>query len=259
MKIYEYGAEHPQKFLIIATAALEPYWAFADPIRMLSERYHVYAIAADGHHPEEPSDFISVEKTVKDMTEELKRRGVEEIYGAYGLSMGGSILTRFLAVSGISVRKAVLDAGIFPYTYPKFFRKMILLKDFVLMRTIVRHRKLLEFLMPPERWTPEGHDPKTEYDRLEEFYKTYSDRSIKNEFWSANNYELPPPAPDLGTKIEYWVGEKEKSARKKDLAYVKSYFKDVRFREFAGKTHGELVMIYPKDWFVELMNFMERE
>lgn len=256
MNIYEYGREHPKNFLLIASAGLEPYWAFADPIELLSREFHVYAVAADGHDPEEASDFRSVEKTVEDMIVELRRRGVGEFYGGYGLSMGGSILTRFLATADIPVEKAVLDAGIFPYTYPKFFCKMILAKDFVLMRTVARHRKLLEFIAPPERWTPDGHDPKEEYDRLEQFYKTYSDRTIKNVFWSANNYELPHPAPAIATEIEYWYGEQEKKARKKDLAYVRNYFKNLQFREIPGKNHGELIMVYPKEWFGELMKFM---
>lgn len=256
MNIYEYGREHPKKFLLIASAGLEPYWAFADPINLLAQEFHVYAVAADGHDPEEPSDFLSVEKTVEDMTEELHRRSVKNFYGGYGLSMGGSVLARFLATADIPVEKAVLDAGIFPYSYPKLFCKMILMKDFLLMRSIVRHRKILEFVAPPERWTPEGHDPKEEYDRLEEFYKTYSDRTIKNVFRSANNYELPHPAPDIRTKIEYWYGEREKKARRKDLTYVQNYFKDLQFREIPGKNHGELVMVYPKEWFGELMKFM---
>lgn len=258
MKIYEYGQKNPRKFLFIATAGLEPYWAFADPIKLLAKRYHVYAVVADGHDPEHPSDFISVEKTVSDMIVELEKQGIKEFYGAYGLSIGGAILSRFLATSNIPVQKAVLDAGIFPYSYPKIICKIILIKDFIMMRAIVRHRKLLEFIAPPERWTAEGHDPKAEYDRLEEFYKTYSNRTIKNVFWSANNYQLPQPAPAIETEIEYWYGEKEHSARKKDIAYVQKYFKNVSFREIASKNHGELVMVHPKEWIVHIKSFFEK-
>lgn len=255
MTIYEYGSKEAPRFMLIATAALEPYWAFADDIELLAQKYHVYAVAADGHDPKHPGDFISIEKTVEDMTTELKRRGVTSLYGAYGLSMGGAIITRFLVTSGISVEKAVIDGGILPYTYPKWVCKLILAQDYLLMRSITRSRKLLELVAPPEQYTPEGHDPKKEYDDLIVFYKTYSNQTIRNVFWSTNNYDLPHPAPKLQTRIEYWYGEKEKRARKNDIAYIRDYLPDIHFMEKKGYEHGELLMVYPKEWFRHAENF----
>ena len=242
MTIYEYGKANGKQLLFIATAALEPYWAFEKQAARLGEDYHVYAVTADGHDGK-PGDFISIEKTVSDMTAELKKRGVTELYAAYGLSMGGAIVIRFLATGDIPVQKAIIDGGILPYTYPKWICHLIHVRDFITMRSITRSRKLLELVAPPEKFTAEGGDSKEEYDGLMEFYKTYSGRTISNVFWSANNYELPQPAPKLDTKIEYWYGEYEKKARKTDMAYIRSYFDGVTFRQIDGMGHGELVMI----------------
>ena len=46
---------------------------------------------------------------------------------------------------------------------------------------------------PPERFTLPGHDPVKEYNTMEVYLKTYSDRTIHNVFWSGNNYALPQP------------------------------------------------------------------
>lgn len=243
MIIHEYGKENEKSVLFIATAALEPYWVFRKQAEALGADYHVYAAAADGHDGQ-PGDFISIEKTVADMTAELKRRGVTKLYAAYGLSMGGAIIVRFLATSGIPVERAVVDGGILPYTYPKWICKLIHVGDFLAMRSVTRSRKLLELVAPPEKYTAEGSDSKEEYDALMAFYKTYSNKTISNVFWSANNYELPKPAPKLDTKIVYWYGEHEKRARKKDMAYIKLYFNGVTFRQIDGMEHGELVMIH---------------
>ena len=251
MMIHEYGTENEKKVLFIATAALEPYWAFQRQAETLGADYHVYAVAADGHDGQ-PGDFISVEKTVSDMTEELKRRGVTKLYAAYGLSMGGAIIIRFLATSGIPVERAVIDGGILPYTYPKWVCKLIHVGDFIAMRSVTKSRKLLELVAPPEKYTAEGNNPKEEYDDLMGFYKTYSNKTISNVFWSANNYELPHPAPKLDTKIEYWYGEHEKKARKNDMAYIKSYFDGVSFRQIVGMEHGELVMVHLKQFDKEI-------
>lgn len=243
MRIHEYGVENERTMLFIATAALEPYWAFQRQVEALGTEYHVYAVAADGHDGE-PGDFISIEKTVSDMTRKLRRRNVERLDAAYGLSMGGAIIVRFLATQDIPVDHAIIDGGILPYTYPKWVCRLILMEDFVVMRSITRNRKLLELVAPPEKFTAEGSDSKEEYDALMKFYKTYSSRTIRNVFWSTNNYELPHPAPELHTKIEYWYGEKEKRARKNDMAYIRSYFKNVSFRQIDGMVHGELAMIH---------------
>lgn len=256
MTIYEYGTENDRKLLFIATAALEPYWAFGRQAAALGEDYHVYAVAADGHDGQ-PGDFISIEKTVSDMTAELKRRGVTQLFAAYGLSMGGAVIVRFLAVSGIPVEKAVIDGGILPYTYPKWICRLIHIKDYLMMRSITRSRKLLELAAPPEKYTAEGSDPREEYDALMEFYKTYSDRTISNVFWSANNYELPQPAPRLDTAIIYWYGEREKNARKKDMTYIQSYFDGVLLRQIDGMEHGELVMVHLKQFNLDLKAELE--
>ena len=256
MTIHEYGKENEKQVLFIATAALEPYWAFEKQVMKLGEDYHVYAVAADGHDGK-PGDFISIEKTVTDMTAELKQRGITNLYAAYGLSMGGAIIVRFLATGGISVERAIIDGGILPYTYPKWICRLIHAGDFIAMRSITRSRKLLELVAPPEKFTAEGSDPKEEYDGLMEFYKTYSSKTISNVFWSTNNYALPHPTPKLDTKIEYWYGEHEKRARKTDIAYIRTYFDGVTFRQIGGMGHGELVMIHLSRFDREIKKALE--
>ena len=70
--------------------------------------------------------------------------------------------------------------------------------------------KVLEAAFPPERFTIPGHDPVKEYDAMEAYLKTYSDRTIRNVFWSGNNYALPQVPAAGGTKITYWYGDDEK-------------------------------------------------
>ena len=252
VNIYEYGKNNKKKFLFIATAVLEPYWAFETAIQLFSQDYHIFAVVADGHETGKAEDFISIEKTVADMTEELRKRGLEKFDMAYGLSMGGGIIMRFLTTGGIPVKQAIIDGGIMPYSYPKLLCKLILLRDFVFAYCITRSRRLLELVAPPEKYTQEGHDSKAEYDALMEFYKTYSRRTIGNVFWSANNYDLPSPPPAIDTNIEYWYDEKEKKTRKKDIRFIERYFPQVEMREISGYGHGELVMVHPKILYQEV-------
>lgn len=251
MKIYEYGQDKKRSLLLIATAALEPYWAFEEQAQALGSDFHVYAVVADGHDGE-PGDFISIEKTVAEIAEALQARGVTRLDGAYGLSMGGAIIIRFLATVSLPIAHAIIDGGILPYSYPYLLCRLILLRDFIMAYSITRSRRLLELVAPPERYTADGHDAKQEYDNLMTFYQTYTPQTIANVFWSANNYMLPCKAPALATRIDYWYGEKEKRARKKDIAVMKAYFGHVTFRQFDGMGHGELVMVHPSQFVDEM-------
>lgn len=60
--------------------------------------WHVFQMVYDGHQPEYPGDFTSVEQTVDKITAYLKERGVSRLDAAYGCSLGGACLTRMLAL-----------------------------------------------------------------------------------------------------------------------------------------------------------------
>ena len=92
----------------------EPVWAFTDTIALLSRTWHVFQIVYDGHQPEYPGDFTSVEQTVDKVTEYLKKRGITRLDAAYGCSLGGACLTRLLALGEIPIGRAIIDGGITP-------------------------------------------------------------------------------------------------------------------------------------------------
>ena len=105
MRTLEYGKEH-EKTLLFLPCTAEPEWAFADSVGLLSQDYHVIQIVYDGHG-ETGEDFISVETTVDEVTDWLQARGITHLNAAYGCSLGGACLTRFLALGKIPVERDV--------------------------------------------------------------------------------------------------------------------------------------------------------
>lgn len=159
MQILEHGQEHERTLLFFPCTA-EPVWAFADTIAQLSQRWHVFQVVYDGHQPEFPGDFPSVEQTVDEVISYLKNRGISQLDGAYGCSMGGACLTRMLALGKIPISRAIIDGGITPYQLPFLVRKLLLARDVLSFKMAANSRKILEAAFPPERFTPAGHDPK---------------------------------------------------------------------------------------------------
>ena len=111
---------------------------------------------------------------------------------------------------------------------------------------------------PPERFTLPGRDHKKEYDAIEAYLKTYSDQTIRNIFWSGNNYVLPKTPAKIGTKITYWYGDEEKKDRRSNIRFIKHYFPQARIHGIPKMAHAELVMIYPEEFCRYFDKFMCR-
>ena len=258
MRVYEFGTEQEKTFAMFQCAA-EPWWVFEASAKELARGYHVYLFIADGHD-EQGTTFITIKRNVEDAAAYLRKHMIRHLDGAYGVSMGGVSVIRFLATQDIPVDKAIIDAGITPYHYPKIICRLIALWDWFTISLATKNYWIMKAAMPPERWTPKGEDPQEHYRRILAFERDhFSSKTIYNVFWSTNNYSMPDPVPKINTKIEYWYGEEEKKARKNDLAYTRRIYPQTAPKEFKGLAHAELVLMFPDRFFAEVKRFMEAE
>lgn len=254
MKVYEFGEKNPRIFVMFQCAA-EPWWVFKASAEAMARDFHVYLFIADGHD-EQGTEFVSIEKNVKDAADFLRERKITGIDVMYGVSMGGASTIRFLATEDIPVKKAIIDAGITPYPYPKWVCRLIAVRDWVEIMLVTKSYTIMKLAVPPKRWTPKGDDPEAHYRKIFDFEKHhFSPKTIWNVFWSTNNYSMPEPVPKVDTEIEYWYGEEEKKARKDDMAYVCRVYPQTVLREFAGLAHAELVLMFPESFYNEAMRF----
>lgn len=109
MRVLEYGKSNPKTLLFLPCTA-EPEWAFTASVTLLAQDYHVMQVVYDGHG-ETGEDFVSVEHTVEEIIGWLHEHGISSLDAAYGCSLGGACLTRFLAVGGVKVEQAI---AVFP-------------------------------------------------------------------------------------------------------------------------------------------------
>ena len=103
------------------------------------------------------------------------------------------------------------------------------------------------------------YDAKEEYREIQRYLKSYSNRTVWNIFWSANNYEIPHPAPKLDTKIQFWVGTDEWGSRFRDLKWYQKYLPQLELVRIANMAHGEYVMMHPKEFSAKALAFFEEE
>ncbi len=254
MKVYEFGAENHKTFAMFQCAA-EPWWVFKASAEAMAQDHHVFLFIADGHD-ELGTTFLSIEKTVDDAAAYLHKKDIAHLNGLYGVSMGGACVIRFLATQDIKVDKAIVDAGITPYSYPKPVCRLIALWDWATVSLATKNYRIMKAVMPPDRWTPKGEELEEHYRKIFAFEtKHFSLRTIYNVFWSANNYSMPDPVPAVDTEIEYWYGEEEKQARKENLIYTCRVYPQTVPKEFKGLAHAELVLMYPERFREEVLRF----
>ena len=92
---------------------------------------------------------------------------------------------------------------------------------------------------------------------MQKHLKTYSNRTIWNIFWSANNYAVPKTAPRLDMQIQFWVGTDEWRSRYRDLKWTKQYLPQLEIVRIPHMMHGEFVIMHPEDFTRKALAFLE--
>ena len=255
MRIREFGTENKRNLLFFQ-GSCEPWIHFVPSVEELAKRFHVLLLTPDGHDPEEHNDFISVERTVDQAVDWLCSHRIEKLDAVYGLSFGGGMVIRLLATQAFPVGKAIIDAGTAPYGYPKWICKLIGVRDYLMLKIGRSSVRFMEMAFPPERFTLPGHDAKQEYREIREYLKGYSNRTVWNIFWSANNYDVPETAPRMDTEIQFWVGEDEWDSRFRDLKWAEQYLPKMEVVIIPHMMHGEFVMTHPEEFAEKAFSFL---
>ena len=116
---------------------------------------------------------------------------------------------------------------------------------------------IMKAAFPPERFARDPKNTDEEYEQIKKYLETYSNKTIWNIFWSANNYEIPDSFPDIETKIQFWVGTCEWGSRYRDLKWYQKYIPDLTLVKIPDMMHGEFVMMHPKDFAKKAIQFYE--
>ena len=141
-------------------------------------------------------------------------------------------------------------------SYPKWICKLIGVRDFLMLKLARSSVKLMEMAFPPELFARDPQNARQEYEQIRQYLKGYSNRTIWNIFWSANNYAVPKAAPKLDTRIQFWVGTDEWGSRFRDLKWTKRYLPQIEVVKIPNMMHGEFVMMHPEAFAEKALAFL---
>ena len=243
MTFYEYGVQN-EKTVVLIHPSIVYYDFFEYVVPLLQNDFHVIVPALPGYDKQRPqSNFTSIEQIAAGIEQWLLQNGIDSPDVVYGCSMGGSIVLRMIADGKVQIKNAVLDGGITPYKAPWILTRWIALKDWAMMGLgKAGGIGLLEKAFATDDYTEE--DLKYAAD----VFAFISNRTIWNTFDSCNNYKMPKSVPQFSGNLQYWYGEKEKSERKKDFAYMSKHFPNTEYIEMKGLGHAGMATLRPDDF-----------
>ncbi len=240
MTIHEFGKDNKEVIVLVhPSMVMWDYFEYVIPL--LENRYRLIVPALPGYDEDMKGDFTSIEEIAAELADWLKSHDINELSCIYGCSMGGSIVTRFIADRRIRVRSAIIDGGITPYQLPWIMTRFIAIRDFMMIYAgKLGGMKLLEKAFATDEYSEED----LEYVNM--VLKFVSSRTIWRTFESCNNYDMPDPVRADCGHIEYWYSAPEEKARKWDIRYISKKLPQTVFRKFEGIGHGGLAALKPE-------------
>ena len=218
-------------------------------LKPLEKYYRLLIPAMDGFY-DGSSVFTDFADQSRQIEEYIKANFSGEIYGAYGASQGGLMLTELLTRNNIKIQTVIMDgvyvahqgriAGLMTY---RMFRKYKNTGKFPAMIHIMMKLMgtTLEEMM--------GGLEKT-------LYLNASDHTIKRNFIENYTYHVRPDIANTTSMVYLWCGSKEPYAIRSHN-YLKRYLKNYHEEIMQGFGHGEFLLKHPNEICDKIHNLLE--
>lgn len=236
MKILSYGNKANPTVLFIH-GFQSPYQVWTPFIEAFKEKYHILVPVLAGHNVETTKDvFCSFAEQAKCIEDYCKSNNINQLYAAYGMSMGGVLLAHLLERNNISISKYMFDGsplrgmpliGLFKWWYKSITHKAQKRNPKVIKQaenTIISKKLMPEFL---------------------ELLDHMSDHTIEQYLAAVGKYRLPQ---NLSTenKVFYFHGTLgNEIMAQKTAKFIKKHYTKAEIITMQGKGHCEYALLEP--------------
>ena len=212
------------------------YEIFMPLIGLLEERFHVIAVQVDGFTLGQNTEFTSVDDQAQQVCKYIKEDLGGHLDIAYGLSLGGKILSQILERNEVRIEHAILDAApLLP-----------------LPRWLVGPLKYLQCANVWScyhwtgfwRWVFHSHYFDVLLDECRKVYPFGGSKSVLDGYTSVYTTKLESIS---GPDIHYWYGTKEAFVAKPQTRHLKTLYPDTKIEIFKGMNHGQLLIDRPEE------------
>ena len=240
MNFRTFGKDEAPVLMLIPGLGVS-YEIFLPLVDLLKEKFHVIAVEIDGFTIGVHTEFTSIDDQARQVTEYIKEYHSRSICCAYGLSLGGKILSRILERNEVTIEHSILDAApLLP---------------------------LPEWLVGPLRylqagnvwscyhwtgfwkWVFHSHYFDVLLDECRKVYPYGGTKAVLDGYKSVYTNRLESiPQVD----IHFWYGTKEAFVAKAQVNHLKGLCPNAKIVIFKKMNHGQLLIDRPEEVYTEI-------
>ena len=230
-----FGKEGAPTLLLIPGLGVS-YEIFLPLIDLLKDRFWMIAVQVDGFTLGVHTRFTSIDDQAGQVITHVKEQYGGHLDCAYGLSLGGKILSRVLERDEVVIDHAILDAApllplpkwlVGPLRYYQCFNVWTCYHWTGFWRRVF-HSHYFDVLLG----------------ECKKVYPFGGGRAVLDGYKSVYTNKLESIH---GADIHFWHGSKEAFVAKPQVEHLKKIYPDIQVEIFPEMNHGQLLVVHPDE------------
>lgn len=233
MEFRYFGSEEAPLVMLIPGLGVS-HEIFAPLVGLLEGRFRIVALEVDGFILDKYSRFTSIDDQAREAIRHIQTYHNGHVACAYGISMGGTILSRILERGEITIDHAILDAAPI-YPLPRVLLGPFGFIQSVNMWTTYHQRGIWKRVL-------RSHYLGTLFRECRKVYPFGGRRAVLEGYKAVYSNKLESiTAHDL----HYWYGNLEAFAIRPHARHLQTLHPEVKVEVFKGLYHGQLLIDHP--------------
>jgi len=235
MRFHTYGDEANPHLLLIPGLGVS-YEIFLPLIDLLKDRFAIVAAGIDGFLIGEESRFTSVDDQAAQLICYVQENLNGHLNVAYGLSLGGKILSRILERNEIVIDHAILDAApLLPL--PKWSVDPLRYYQSFNVWTCYHWTGFW-------KWVFHSHYFDVLLEECKKVWPSGKGKAVRDGYKDVYTHKLESIH---GADIHFWYGSKEAFVAKPQAEHLLTLHPDTHVEVFPGMNHGQLLTDHPEE------------
>lgn len=230
-----FGKEGAPTLLLIPGLGVS-YEIFLPLIDLLKDKFWIIAVQMDGFTLEKHTKFTSIDDQAAQVITYVQEQLGGNLDCAYGLSLGGKILSRVLERDEVTIDYAILDAApLLPL--PRWLVGPLRYYQCFNVWTCVHWTGFW-------RWVFHSHYFDVLLDECRKVYPFGGGRAVLDGYKSVYTNKLESIH---GADIHFWHGSKEAFVAKPQVEHLKRIYPGIQVEVFPRMNHGQLLVDHPDE------------
>lgn len=235
MTFNTFGKDGNKTLLLIPGLGVS-YEIFLPLIGLLKEEYFIIAAGIDGFLLGKESRFTSVDDQAAQIIAYVKEKLNGHLSVAYGLSLGGKVLSRIMERNEIVIDRAIMDAApLLPL--PKWSVDPLRYYQSLNVWTCYHWTGFW-------KWVFHSHYFDVLLDECKKVWPYGKGTAVRDGYKDVYTHKLESIS---GTDIHYWYGTKEAFVAKPQAEHLCKLHTDTHVEVFPGMNHGQLLVDHPEE------------